>query len=106
MVSIWVSYFFLYNVFQYAFQHISRFFGSKFNERNRHSYLDDKGPLGVGISRNGSFTVGSTVRIRILQRYAYLDNFRICHYDFVQAAFMVRLLSYGDNDTAYLQSKK
>ena len=67
--------------------------------------MDNQSPVAVGISRNAVLGRCRAICFRILQRYVDFNNSRFHYDDFIQAAFVVRVLPYGNHDTANKQSQ-
>lgn len=97
--QIRISDFLFCNVFPDALEHLFGFRRNKKPESNGKTALDIQASMALGISWNAVFIWSSTVCLRILQRDAYIYCPRLCYYDFIQATFMVCILSDGNDDT-------
>ena len=101
-----ISDFLFCDVLPDALEHLSCIYGNKRLEPNSKAALDIQASMALGISRNAVFAGSSTVCLRILQRNAHIYYTRICYYDFIQATFMVCVLSDGNDDAAHMHSQK
>lgn len=104
--SVWIFNLFLCDVLFDALEYLFGVCGGKGFESNGKTAVDVSTAVAVGVPRHAVLARGGAVRFRILQRHAYLNRSRLCYHDFVQAPFLVCVLSDGDNDTAHLQSEK
>lgn len=94
------------DVFPDALEYLSGIFRNQRPEPNGKAALDIQTSVALGVSWNALFTRNSTVCFRILQRDAHIYRAWICYHDFIQATFMVCVLSDGNDDAIDLQSKK
>ena len=94
------------DVFPDALEYLSGIFRNQRPEPNGKAALDIQTSVELGISWNALFTRNSTVCFRILQCDAHIYRTRLFYYDFIQATFMVCVLSNGNDDAIDLQSKK
>lgn len=106
LFPIWFPDLLFRDVLSHAVEYISRVCRLKGSEHCCHFAVDVQTSVALGISRNSFFGRRSTVCVRFLQCDAHLHGARFCHHAFVQAAFMVRLLSDGHHDTAHMQGSQ
>ena len=67
--------------------------------------MDIQASVGLGIRRR-LYSVDCSIRVWFLQHYVNFHHSRLYYNASLQASFVVRLLSYGNNDAVNLQSKK
>ena len=106
ILSIWVFDFLLHHVLSDALEHLSGLCRDPGVEAGRNPALDMEAAVELGLSRNVAPPGRGAVCLRILQRDAHLHGAGAYHYGAVQASQLVRLLPYGNHDSADLQSKK
>ena len=90
-------------VFRYDLQYISSFFRRRHSFWKSYSVMDVQASVGLGIRRR-LYSVDRSIRFWFLQHYVDFHYSRLYYNASLQASFVVRLLSYGNNDTADLQS--
>ena len=71
-----------------------------------YAAVDFQAALELGLSRNPVPSGRGSIRLWFLQRDADIHGAGPYYYGVVQASQLVRLLPYGDHDSADLQSKK
>ena len=62
--------------------------------------------MALGLPWNSVLRRCRPVRFRLLQRDAHFHRAGIFDHGLIQAPLLVRILPHGNNDTAYMQSKK
>ena len=105
-IPIWFSNILFHNVLRDALEHLSCILRQPAAETSGKTALDVQSAVALGISRNAFLRRCCTIRIRFLQHNAHINDPRFRDYAAIQTPLMVRLLSDGNNDTAYLQGKE
>ena len=105
-VPLWISDFLFCDVFSNAVDDVSCVFRSRKSASGSYLVMDLEASVELGVSWRECFAGNRAVRIWILQCDADFYCAGNCYNDPVQAAKLVCLLSYGNNDPINLQGEE
>ena len=106
VLPLWISDLFLRNVFPHAVEHLAGIRRRQGSRHGRDTAVDVQAPVALGLSRHPVFRRRHAVCLWLLQCDAHIHRAGIPYHGLIQAPLLVRVLSYGYDDTADLPGKK
>ena len=106
VLPLWISDLFLRNVFPHAVEHLAGIRRRQGSRHGRDTAVDVQAPVALGLSRHPVFRRRRTVCLWLLQCDAHIHRAGIPYHGLIQTPLLVRVLSYGHDDTADLPGKE